>query len=106
MSAIRHLHRGYEFHFGKQSQFTANKQDRIVACIDLKILDMNINQFLNQIGIRQINIDIDQYSKRRTTNDHSKCLSELAQLSLKEFWKNEYKFYELFQKLEKRFFTV
>ena len=78
MSAIRHLHRGYEFHFGKQSQFTANKQDRIVTCIDLKNLDMNIHQFLNQIGIKQININIDQYSEMRTISDHSKYLSELA----------------------------
>jgi len=106
MNAIRHLHRGYEYHFGKQSHFIIHKQDKIVTCIDLKNLDMNIHQFLNQIGIEQVNIDIDQYSEMRTITDHSKYLSELARLSLKEFWKNEYNFYELFQKLEKRFFTV
>jgi len=106
MNAIRHLHRGYEFHFGKQTRFAVHKQDKIVTCIDLKNLDINIRPFLNQIGIEQINIDIDQHSKMRTITDHSKHLSELARISLKEFWKSEYDFYELFQKLEKKFFPV
>ncbi len=106
MNAIRHLHRGYEFHFGNQFRFAAHKQDKIVTCIDLKNLDKNIHRFLNQIGIEHVNIDIDQYSEMRTITDHSKYLSELARVSLKQFWKNEYKYYELFQTLEKRFFTI
>lgn len=47
---ITHLKRDYTFHFGTPAEFD-QRAHRVVACLDLKDLDDNIDWFLDRIGL-------------------------------------------------------
>jgi hypothetical protein len=102
MGAIRHVHRGYGFHFGPQIDFTLNALERLQVCVDLEHLDQNLPAFLEKIGIA--NGRIPPRSDPPVSYDRN--LSPLAQENLRNFWHEEFDFYDMFKKLERGFFSA
>lgn len=102
MGAIRHIHRGYVFHFGKQIDFSLNVVDRLQVCVDLENLDDNLIGFLDKVGVK----DAERPAMRdiSTGYDHDRQLSPQAQKNLRAFWQDEYEYYAIFKELERGFF--
>ncbi len=100
MSAIRHVHRGYVFHFGPQIDFTVNALERLQVCVDLEHLDQYLPAFLDKIGVANGQIP----PRSDPTASYDRSLSPLAQENLRDFWQEEFDYYEMFKELEQGFF--
>jgi len=100
MGAIRHVHRGYVFHFGPQLDFTLNALDRLLVCVDLQNLDQRFGGFLDKIGISNASLP----AQADQPSAYDRYLSPQAQENLRDFWQEEFEYYEMFKKLERGFF--
>ncbi len=98
MDAIRHLRRGYAFHFGDRVNFILDQAPRVAACIDTKNLTRNGSAFMQRLGFE--NLDENTFLSSANSTTHSKHLSELALKNLREYWSDEYAYYDTFKAIE------
>ncbi|HSG54226.1 MAG TPA: hypothetical protein VLA45_02145, partial [Paracoccaceae bacterium] len=54
LRAIRHLKRGYGYHFGTPKAFLAEVPDRLAACVDIAHLDARLEAFLAHLGVAKV----------------------------------------------------
>lgn len=99
MNAIRHLRRGYVFHFGKSVDFLAHDAARVTACIDSKNLKRDGAAFLHRIGVEDAAADA--LAGPRSGPSYPRELSPRAVENLRQFWAAEYEYYAIFQELER-----
>lgn len=97
MNAIRHLRKGYAFHFGDMVKFFLDYGGLIKACIDTKNIDCEGTDFLTKIGLSISNRT--EFSKPTKKAEYPRGLSEAAMQNLREFWAVEYEYYEAFKLL-------
>ena len=99
MNGIRHLRRGYAYHFGSNiSHFKTQCETRLTCCIDLKNLDGCHDDFLAKLGISTPqNINPKPFQRHQK---HDTSLTPLAQKNLREHWHLEYSYYDVFKNYE------
>ncbi len=103
MGAIRHIHRGYVFHFGPALDFAVNAVARLQVCVDLQNLDMRLSGFLDRIGFQEASLP--PLANRSSGYEYDHSLSPLAQANLRAFWQEEFEYYDIFRELERGFFA-
>jgi hypothetical protein len=98
MSAIRHLRRGYQYHFGHMADFFADYSDRVKACIETKEMDQKSDTFLARIGVDEAK------QQARSAPDprayFPRELSDVATRNLRTFWAEEYAYFDAFKMLD------
>ncbi|MDE4276774.1 sulfotransferase family 2 domain-containing protein [Phaeobacter gallaeciensis] len=98
MHAIRHIRRGYQFHFGHPSSFVLDYGTRIRACVETKDLERSWHKI-----IQAIDGDTPKRARPTTTSatpDYPKTLSDLARSNLRSNWAVEFEFYNVFKTLD------
>lgn len=98
MDAIRHLRRGYVFHFGDLIDFALDQASQVLACIDTVNIDSKGADFLQRIGVETPKIEA--FSEPRSKITYPRELSAIATRNLRSFWAAEYEFYDAFKELE------
>lgn len=101
MNAIRHLRKGYAFHFGDMTSFFLDYGSLIKACVDTTNIDNEGADFLKKIGLSIPKGT--EFSKPKQKVEYPRGLSETATQNLREFWAVEYEYYEAFKLLRGHF---
>lgn len=101
MQAIRHLRRGYRYHFGDMANFLLDYGDRITACIDTSDISGKGGDFMAALGLTAT--DAEQ-PDRPGTPPYPKDLSERARKNLRDIWGPEYAYYDAFKALQPTLF--
>lgn len=81
LQAIRHLKRGYGFHFGTVDAFLEKVPDRLLCCVDLRRLDAVMPAFLARLGVEDVTIPA--RPKGNIREDYPRELSARAQANLR-----------------------
>lgn len=98
MDAIRHVRRGYQYHFGNMVDFFLDHAADVAGCIETGNIAKGGPAFLRKLGI-----EADEGALAKTdaaTPSYSKALSPLAEANLRDVWAAEYDYYDAFKLLE------
>lgn len=96
MMAIRHLRRGYTFHFGAATSFFPDYSHLIKACINTSCLTTEGSHFLERLGFPGADFSSKDASSRQKP-EFPRELSEKARANLSEFWEDEYSYFGAFE---------
>jgi len=103
MSAIRHIRRGYEYHFGHLADFFLDHAEHVTACIDTCNITAHGSEFLNRIGVEATVLSGEDTAKPQV--QFPRELSDRAMQNLRDHWHVEYAYYDAFKTLEALFST-
>lgn len=100
---IRHLRKGYAYHFGNLVNFALDHAEKITMCVETKNLDQRMPQLLEAVAPESRFAD--GSGERANSERYDKSLSALARKNIQSAWEDEYEFFEFFKQLERNIFA-
>lgn len=95
---IRHLRKGYVYHFGNLVNFALDYAEKITMCVETKNLDLRMPQLLKAVAPDFPNTE--EVAERASSVHYDKNISALALKNIQSAWQEEYDYYEFFKQLE------
>ncbi|RYG92617.1 hypothetical protein EU803_00490 [Loktanella sp. IMCC34160] len=98
MHAIRHIRRGYQFHFGNPTRFAFDYASRVLACVETRNLAYCGHKIIEAVGVEVAAPSVPPLAP--TTPNYPKEISDLAQSNLRATWTVEFEYFDMFRDLD------